>query len=75
MALTQCPECKKEISDAALVCPGCGVRIERNWWGVGGPSGGVHSQGQGEAVLKMILVIVVVILAVWIFSMLGGSGD
>jgi hypothetical protein len=27
MALTQCPECKKEISDSAPVCPGCGYAL------------------------------------------------
>ena len=27
MALIACPECKREISDKAAVCPGCGVVI------------------------------------------------
>jgi len=28
MALTQCPECKKEISDSAPTCPNCGYVIK-----------------------------------------------
>ncbi len=27
MALINCPECKKEVSDAAPTCPNCGVPI------------------------------------------------
>ena len=30
MALTTCSECKREISELATVCPGCGVPIEKN---------------------------------------------
>ena len=29
MALIQCPECKKEISDSAPSCPNCGVPISQ----------------------------------------------
>jgi hypothetical protein len=70
MPMIQCPECKKEVSDQAPVCPHCGVRLERNYWGVGGPSGGVHSQGQPEAAIKVIAVIIIIILIGWIISML-----
>ena len=28
MALIQCPECGKEISDKALTCPSCGCPIK-----------------------------------------------
>lgn len=27
MALMKCPECGKEVSDKAAVCPNCGVEI------------------------------------------------
>ena len=27
MALTQCPECSTEVSDSALKCPKCGVKL------------------------------------------------
>lgn len=30
MALVECPECSKEISDKALECPSCGFPIEKN---------------------------------------------
>ena len=30
MALINCPECKKEISDKAASCPNCGNPIENN---------------------------------------------
>lgn len=29
MALIQCPECGREVSDQALACPGCGGPIRR----------------------------------------------
>ncbi|WP_213664288.1 zinc ribbon domain-containing protein [Stutzerimonas stutzeri] len=29
MALIECPECKKQISDQAKVCPGCGAKAPR----------------------------------------------
>lgn len=28
MALTQCPECGKEVSDQAFNCPGCGYPLK-----------------------------------------------
>ena len=28
MALIKCPECGKEISDKAQICPGCGIKID-----------------------------------------------
>lgn len=30
MALIKCPECEKEISDAAIACPHCGYTISRS---------------------------------------------
>ena len=30
MALIYCPECNKEISEKALVCPHCGLPLEKN---------------------------------------------
>ena len=29
MALIHCPECHKEVSDQAEVCPHCGIRLKR----------------------------------------------
>ena len=29
MALIACPECKREVSDVATVCPNCGYPIEK----------------------------------------------
>lgn len=31
MALIQCPECKREISDKASFCPGCGCPISSSY--------------------------------------------
>ncbi len=30
MSMINCPECKKEISDKALVCPNCGYPLSNN---------------------------------------------
>lgn len=29
MALIECPECKKEISDTAKTCPNCGYELHK----------------------------------------------
>lgn len=29
MSLINCPECTREVSDAAKVCPNCGIRIKK----------------------------------------------
>lgn len=38
MALINCPECKKEVSDTVKRCPHCGFvmrRVKWNWWMIG----------------------------------------
>lgn len=30
MALIECPECKRKVSDAAIKCPGCGYPIRNS---------------------------------------------
>ena len=38
MAIVSCPECKKDVSDKALVCPHCGIRLRRSratFWAIG----------------------------------------
>jgi ribosomal protein L32 len=34
MAIVKCPECKKEISETAEVCPDCGYKREKNEIGI-----------------------------------------
>ena len=31
MALIKCPECGKQISNAAISCPGCGFPIKKSY--------------------------------------------
>lgn len=32
MAIINCPECKKEISDSVKSCPHCGYKFNKNTW-------------------------------------------
>jgi hypothetical protein len=41
MAMTECKECHKEVSDSAAICPHCGKRqrMHRGWWFLIVPAG------------------------------------
>ena len=40
MALISCPECNREVSDSATVCPGCGFPLAKNRQGPAEGAGG-----------------------------------
>lgn len=44
MALVNCPDCGREVSDAAPTCPGCGRPIAEE-----SPRGNVETTGGGKA--------------------------
>lgn len=54
MALSPCPECKKEVSAEAKTCPNCGFRIKKSVRIV---------EGCGFLLLGLVGVIVVVVVA------------
>lgn len=65
MAMTKCPECGKEISDAAYDCPGCGCPLRRRVQ-PDQPYPARPPDGQGgclSCVLKSVLVGILGILA------------
>ncbi len=68
MALIKCPECGKEISDAAESCPNCGYPIKGQQQ-IGDSDG--LGKGQETKKLKTVLFIVVGIILVVIVC--GGS--
>lgn len=66
MALIKCPECGKEISDAAESCPNCGYPIKGQQQ-IGDSDG--LGKGQETKKLKTVLFIVVgIILVVIVFK-------
>lgn len=68
MALIKCPECGKEISDAAESCPNCGYPIKGQQQ-IGDSDG--LGKGQETKKLKTVLFIVVgIILVVIVFYMI-----
>lgn len=68
MALIKCPECQKDVSDAAYDCPGCGCPLKRRKQ----PQQVTTSQEQGggfwEFVKSVVQWGVIVVLVLFIFS-------
>ncbi|MBL1242797.1 MAG: hypothetical protein COA39_000095 [Sulfurimonas sp.] len=66
MALIECRECKKEVSDTAASCPNCAyvlkAPMERNW-------NGMKKQG----VLSLLKLIAGLIIGLFLLGLLGGS--
>ncbi len=61
MALITCSECKREISDQATVCPGCGVHIEKN----------INKRAQAtleKVILKILPVAIFIIVIIFLES-------
>lgn len=50
MAMKNCPECKKPMSDKAEACPGCGYKVEQ------------RSASRNIAVAFIFLVVLVAVL-------------
>lgn len=71
MALIKCPECGKEISDAAESCPNCGYPIKGQQQ-IGDSDG--LGKGQETKKLKTVLFIVVgIILVVIVYQTCKGD--
>lgn len=90
MALINCPECGKEISDKAGNCPNCGCPIQPEQeaakdnrgerWSSEQSSKTVTKKNQDKpkkkgGCLKVLLVIVAVIVVIGIIGSLGGGDD
>ncbi|MBM3859287.1 MAG: hypothetical protein FJ395_06520 [Verrucomicrobia bacterium] len=61
MAMIQCPECKKQVSNEADKCPNCGIPIKRGLLGKAGT----------ERVINVgCLVILLVLVAIGILTCL-----
>lgn len=50
MALIACPECKRNVSDKAKACPGCGYQIRDRSAVLAETSASVASSGAGEGI-------------------------
>ncbi|UUE36569.1 zinc ribbon domain-containing protein [Pectobacterium aroidearum] len=63
MALVNCPECQKEVSDTAFKCPSCGKQLKkprRSFFG---------------KLVKWIFILFNIFMIYSVFVGLGGSGD
>lgn len=73
MALIKCPECEREISDKANVCPNCGCPIEK----VNGDTQKVEITGvkikNPARVKKYIIISVVVVLISALIAVIGST--
>jgi len=58
MALTTCSECKREISDQASFCPGCGVPIQQNI--------SKKTQATTQEVINKVLTFAGIFILIWI---------
>lgn len=63
MALTNCPECSKEVSNKATTCPGCGFLIRRPRRGLFG------------VIFKWSFILFNVLMVLWLFSYWGAIGE
>ena len=53
MAMVQCPECGKEISDQADVCINCGYNLKK-----------AHKKSAGKRILKVVRIVLPILIAV-----------
>lgn len=63
MALVNCPECSKEISDSAFKCPSCGHQVRklrRSFFG---------------KIVKWAFILFNILMVLCIFAGVGGSSD
>lgn len=63
MALFNCPECRKEVSDSALRCPSCGKQLRK-------PRRSIFGK-----LIKWIFILFNIFMIYALFKGLGGSGD
>ncbi|MDO5562202.1 MAG: zinc ribbon domain-containing protein [Synergistaceae bacterium] len=69
MAMIKCPECGKEISDSAEVCPNCGKSMKK----IASPSQ-VKPQ-KGGKMKKVFISIFVILICLMLFGMLLGDDE
>ena len=69
MALIKCPECKKDISDKAEVCPNCGYELKSANDSIGNSNLDKVISGNN---LKYLLIIVVAAIGIFlVFNMIN----
>lgn len=72
MALIKCPECKKDISDKAEVCPNCGYELKSTNDSVSSSNLDKVTSGNN---LKYLLIIVVAAIGIFfVFNMINKNG-
>lgn len=73
MALINCSECGKEVSDKAPVCPNCGAPIKRNTVYVERPNGQLTPTPKKKS--KKGLIIGIIIAVILLIGLFGGSEE
>lgn len=63
MALIACPECKSEVSSAALKCPKCGVQLR------------MPTRSAFGKLVKFAFIAFNVLMPIWIMAGLGGASE
>ena len=73
MALINCNECGKEVSDKAITCPNCGAPIKKDNVYVKRPVGQITPQPKKKT--NKGLIICIVIAVILIIGLFGGSNE
>ncbi|ALP53990.1 hypothetical protein Tel_13060 [Candidatus Tenderia electrophaga] len=70
MALIDCPECGKKVSDAATSCPNCGIGIAsaRETQAAGTPLTTIQETGKRLKLHTIGAVLLLLVGAIWFFS-------
>lgn len=63
MAMIQCPECGKDVSDSAFKCPSCGVALRK------------ARRGFLGKLFKWSFIAFNILMAVWLVTALGNAGQ
>ncbi|MGF2652855.1 hypothetical protein ACQUWL_16660 [Serratia marcescens] len=63
MALIQCPECHKDVSDSAFKCPSCGNTLRK-------PKRTVMGK-----IIKWLFILFNILMILWVIFGMGGASD
>jgi len=65
MALINCPECSKQVSDKALTCPNCGVGIASEAESRGTTVATIQKTSKGLELHTLMSVTVIIVGVAW----------
>jgi hypothetical protein len=66
MALTECPECRKDVSSEAIACPHCGYRVQPQKMAQPAPTATPTARGKsiGCGGYLAIIIVIIIVMAI-----------